>query len=273
MKTRITISLNPQILKELDSIVDGENILNRSNAIERILKERFSPKSIKKAFILAGGQGIRLRPLTYELPKPMVPIKGKPIMEYAINKLKEAGVSDIVISVGYLGEKVRDYFGDGAKFGVSIKYLEEKVPLGTAGPLRLSSNLFNDDFFMLNGDDLFDFDLDKMYEFHKKNRSLATIALTTTDNVSQFGAVEMEGNKITKFVEKPTGMQSTHLINAGIYILNPLIVSLIPEGKSSMEGLFEKLATKGKLNGFLCSGKWLPCDNMQLYEKALKNWP
>ena len=273
MKTRITISLSPQILKDLDTVIDGENVLNRSNAIERILKERFSPKTIKKALILAGGQGVRLRPLTYELPKPMVPIKGKPIMEYAIKKLKEAGVSEIMISVGYLGDKVRDYFGDGSNFGVSIRYTEEKTPLGTAGPLRLSLNFFNDDFFMLNGDDLFDFDLNKMYEFHKKNKSLATIALTTTDNVSQFGAVEMEGNRIVKFMEKPIDAQSTHLINAGIYILNPLIISLIPEGKSSMEGLFEKLASKGKLSGFICSGKWLPCDNMQLYEKALKNWP
>lgn len=272
MKSRVTITLTPKVLNEVDKLIDGEEISNRSNAIEKILREYFKPSSVKAALILAGGQGIRLRPITYELPKPMITIKGKPILEYIINKLKEAEITDIFISLGYLGDKIKNYFGDGSKFGVSIKYIEERKPLGTGGAIKQAQHLFKDDIVVLNGDQLFDFDISKIYDFHKKQKALATVAITNWEDISQFGAVEMDGDKIVSFVEKPKTNQPTHLINAGIYVFNPLAISLLPDGASGLPEFLTKLAERGKLNGFMYSGKWLPCDNLQLYEKALKNW-
>jgi NDP-sugar pyrophosphorylase family protein len=272
MKSRITITISPKILEDIDKLVDGEMTINRSNAIEKILREHFRPSSTKAALILAGGQGIRLRPITYELPKSMITIKGKPILEYIINKLKEAEVTDVVISIGYLGERVKEYFGDGSKFGVNIKYMEEAKPLGTGGAIKQAQNIFKDDTLVINGDQLFDFDLSKIYNFHKKQRALITVAVTNREDISKFGAVEMDGDKIVSFIEKPATNQPTHLINAGIYVLNPLVFSLLPEGQSAFPDFLTRMSQRGRLNGFLYSGKWFPCDNLQLYEKAIKGW-
>ncbi len=272
-KARVTITLTPNILSEVDKLVDGTDITNRSNAVETILRDHFKPAERPMAFVLAGGKGTRLRPLTYELPKAMIPIKGKPILEHIINKLKEAEVTEIVLSIGYLGNKIRDHFGDGEKFGVNIRYIEESKALGTGGAVKAAQNLFKSDSFVINGDNLFDFDLSKMYEFHKKRKALATIAVTTRKDISQFGVVEMDGDKVVNFIEKPKTEQRSNLVNAGIYLLNPLAISLIPDGESNISSeLLTKLAQRGKLYGFIYSGQWFPCDNMSLYEDALKNW-
>ncbi len=272
MKSRVTITLAPKLLGEVDKLIDGEDITNRSNAIEKILKEYFRPSAAKMAFILAGGKGVRLRPLTYELPKPMVTIKGKPILGYIIDRLKESEITNIIISIGYLGNRIKEYFGDGSKFGVNITYLEEKTALGTSGALKQAQHLIRDDIVVINGDQLFDFDISKIYNFHKRQKALATMAVTAWEDVSQFGAVEMDGNEIVNFIEKPKTDQKTHLINAGIYVFNPLVLSLLPNGPSALPDFLAKLAQRRKLNGFMYSGKWLPCDNLQLYERALKEW-
>ncbi len=271
-KERLTITLSPRLLEDIDKLIDGQEVTSRSNAIEKILRQYFIPQDARKAIILAGGQGMRLRPITYELPKPMITIKGKPILEYIINKLKEADFKDIIVSIGYLGDRIKEYFGDGEKFGVNIRYVEEKAPLGTGGALRSAQHLIHDDVMVVNGDNIFDFDLSKIYEFHKKERSFATMAVATAEDVSAFGVVEMDGNRITNFIEKPTTRQSTHLVNAGIYVLNSMAISMLPEGNSNLSDLFPKLAEKGRLNGFIYSGKWFACDNLQLYERAIKYW-
>ena len=273
MKERITITINKKTLEKIDKTIDGVNIPNRSIAIERIIKEHFEPVKSRSAFILAGGSGTRLRPLTYEIPKPMMPVNGRPILEHIIEQLKKADFIDIIISIGYLGSKIREYFGDGSKFGVKIRYSEETSPIGTGGAIKRNQNLFHDDFIMLNGDNLFDFDLNKIYEFHKKDKPLATIALVSRDDVSQFGVVEMEGNKVVKFIEKPKTEQVSHLVNAGVYVLNPAFLNFIPPGESNISKIFEHVAERRVIDGFIYSGKWLPCDNMNLYEEAIKNWP
>lgn len=273
MKNRITITISGKTLESVDKTIDGINIPNRSIAIERIIKEHFEPGRNRMALVLAGGSGTRMRPLTYEIPKPMVPVNGRPILEHVIEQLKNAEFTDIVISIGYLGSRVKEYFGDGAKFGVRIRYSEETSPTGTGGAVKKAQNLFHDDFIVLNGDNLFDFDLSKIYEFHRRDKPMATIALVPQDDVSQFGVVEMEGSKVVKFIEKPKTEQVSHLVNAGIYVISPSFLSLIPRGDSNISKIFEKVAEKRIINGFIYSGKWLPCDNMDLYEKAIKNWP
>ena len=232
MKKRITITINEKTLEKIDKTIDGINIPNRSIAIERIRKEQLEPNKNRIALILAGGSGTRLRPLTYEIPKPMLPVNGRPILEHVIEQLKKVEFLDIIISIGYLGSKIKEYFGDGSKFGVRVRYSEETTPVGTGGAIKKNQNLFHDDFIVLNGDNLFDFDLNKIYDFHKKDKPLATLALVSQDDVSQFGVVEMEGNKIVKFIEKPKTEQTSHLVNAGIYVINPSFLSFIPQVES-----------------------------------------
>ena len=156
-----------------------------------------------KAIILAGGKGTRLRPLTYEVPKALLPIHGKTLTEHIFDLLKRHGITEIFMSIGHLSEKIKNYFKDGKKFGVDINYLEEKEPLGTAGPLRLAKEDLTESFFVSNGDELKDINLDEMYEQHKQNNALVTIALTEVGDPSQYGVVRLKGKKILEFVEKP----------------------------------------------------------------------
>ncbi len=272
MRERLTITINKSLLKKIDNLIDGVYLRNRSHAIESLIKKSLNINSPKTAFILAGGKGTRLRPITYEIPKPMIPINGKPILEHQINLLQKHNVRNIIIAVGHLKDRVINYFGDGAKFGVHIEYVIENEPLGTAGALRLAKDKLKDTFIMLNGDNLINIDIDDFFEFHKKNNGLATIALTTVDDPSSFGVALLNGAKITQFIEKPEKPIS-NLINSGAYILEPEIINLIPEGKASMEyDVFPQILRIGKLIGYSFEGQWLPTDNYERYEKAIKEW-
>lgn len=272
MKERITITIEKSLVKDLDNAVDGIQIRNRSHAIEFFLRKSLNHKRPRKALILAGGKGTRLRPITYEIPKPMVPIQGRPLIEHTITLLRKYDVRDIIMSVGYLGEKVKDYFGDGSKFGVKIRYIFEDKPLGTAGSLRLASKWLNEPFLMINGDNLVNIDLNSLFNHHIQNKSLATLALTTVDDPSSFGVVILKGSKITSFVEKPKKPVSK-LISVGLYVLEPEIINLVKDGPCSMEyDIFPKIQEKQRLYGYPFEGQWLPTDNTERYEKAIREW-
>jgi len=268
MKERITVTLNKHLLSDLDNLIDGVSI----RAIEFLLKKALNRKKLKKAYILAGGKGTRLRPITYEIPKPMVPIKGRPILEHTIELLRKYDVRDVIITIGYLGEKIKEYFGDGSKFGVKITYIEEDEALGTAGALRLAKPLLDETFIMFNGDNLVNIDIESLYEFHKQGKAKATIALTTVDDPTSYGVAVLEGPRIKAFLEKPKNPPSK-LINAGVYILEPEIIDLVPKGPSMIEtDVFPQILEQGKLFGYPFEGQWLPTDNTERYERAIKEW-
>ncbi len=272
MKERLTITLDSPLINDIDSVIDGIYIRNRSHAIEYLLRKALNHKKPRKALILAGGKGTRLRPITYEIPKPMVPVQGRPLIEHTIDLLRKYDIRDITLAIGHLGEKVKGYFGDGTKFGVKIRYIEEKEPLGTAGCLRLAKGWLDEPFIMLNGDNLTNIDLESLFVFHKKNKGLATIALTTVKDPSSFGVALLKGPLITNFIEKPKEPVS-NLINAGIYVLEPQVIDLVPEGPASMEyDVFPQILKQGKLMGYPFEGQWLPTDNTERYEKAIKEW-
>lgn len=147
-RKRLTITIKKDLLLKIDKIIDGFRIRNRSHAIEYLLSQTLSPK-ISKALILAGGRGIKMRPFTYEIPKTLIPVKDKPILEYTIELLKENQIRDITILVGHLGNKIKSYFGDGSNFGVRINYIEEKKPKGTAAPLRKIKKLLENPLLLL----------------------------------------------------------------------------------------------------------------------------
>jgi NDP-sugar pyrophosphorylase family protein len=270
VKERISLTIDKELLKRIDSLVDRGKLRSRSHAIEYLATKALGLQRLNKALILAGGKGTRLRPITYEIPKPMIPIKGKPIMQYLINLLHDYGIEDIIISIGYLGERIKDYFGDGSKLGVKITYVEEKEELGTAGPLRLAKNLLNETFVAMNGDIITKIDLDDMFRFHREVGAKATIALTTVDDPRRYGIAEMRGSRILRFIEKPE-IPPSNLINAGIYIMEPYVLKFIPKGYAMLEkDVFPKLAERGELAGYVYEGYWRDMGTLESYDQIIK---
>lgn len=225
---------------------------------------------IHQAFVLAGGKGERLRPLTNETPKPMVRVAGKPILEYCIELLAANGVTDIVLGTGYMHEKIESYFADGRKFGIEVTYSVEKGPLGTGGALKQAEAMLGERFFMLNGDNIADFSLTAMSQRHFDAGALATIALVEVENAESYGAAKVEGMKITEFVEKP-GPESapSRLVNAGAYVIEKAALSALPPGFSLIEkAMFPELASRGKLAAYMHKGMWLTTDTPERIARA-----
>jgi NDP-sugar pyrophosphorylase family protein len=177
---------------------------------------------------MAGGQGKRLMPLTESRPKPMVDIGGKPLLEIILERCIAAGFRDFYISVNYLKHHIIDHFEDGSKWNVSIRYLEELEPLGTAGPLRLLPERPDVAVLVMNGDVLSSLDLAGLLRFHGDNEASATMCVRTHETQIPFGVVRSQGIHLESFDEKPV---LTHFVNAGIYVIAPEILDLIPEGR------------------------------------------
>ncbi len=238
---------------------------------------------IRKAFILAGGIGERLKPLTDETPKPMLEVSGKPILLHAINWLEYNGVEEIILAVGFQKEKIMNYFGGGRRGGARIVYSVEEKPLGTGGALKAAAALLaaegkDERFLMLNGDNLMDIDYPKMLALHEKNQAQGTIALYEVKDVTGYGVAKMKGAhgaQISEFVEKPEpGRRApSKRINTGAYILEPGVFGLLPEGFSLIEKTaFPELAKAGKLFGFEHKGQWFPTDDLKRLEAARKGF-
>jgi len=273
-RDQITITLRDDILEEVDKQVDGIKIRNRSHALEVLLSKAMHMGKISKAVILAGGKGTRMRPFTYEMPKPMIPVQGKPLVQHIIELIRVHDIRDITLSTGYMSDKLQEYFGNGSKFGVNLTYSIEEEELGTAGCLNLIKDQLNKSFLMFNGDVLSDIDLADFIRFHHENRGLATIALTPVEDPSRFGVADLAGDKILQFIEKPKkGTEPSMLINAGVYIIEPEVLSLVPKGRAMMEtDVFPKLAKKGKLFGYTFTGQWFDTGTHKAYERVIKEW-
>ena len=186
-----------------------------------------------KAVVMAGGEGTRLRPLTSNQPKPMVPIVGKPCMEHIVELLKEHGFDDIVVTLAFMPQAIRGYFGAGESHDVSIRYSVEESPMGTAGSVKLAEGALDEPFLVISGDALCDIDLGALVRFHKEKEALVTIGLKSVDNPLEFGIVVIdEDGRIERFLEKPSwGQVFTDTINTGIYVLDPEVLRHVPEGR------------------------------------------
>ncbi len=273
-RERLTITLKKTVLSQVDKFIDGTRIRNRSHAIEYLITQSLTPK-INQAVILAGGNGLNMRPFTFEMPKGLFPVGGKPILEYVVELLRQYEIRNLIFSIGHLGGKVKEHFGDGKKYGVSIRYVEEEKEAGTGGALNLAKKyITGDTFLVVHGDILIDIQLSDFILFHKEQNTIATIALTSVADPSRFGEVVMQGTKITKFVEKPQkGMHTSQLISCGVYLFDKDIFKYIPQKEFSLlENIFPELATKEQLSGFLFGGKWVDISSPSSYEKAIKEW-
>ena len=180
---------------------------------------------------MAGGEGTRLRPLTSNQPKPMVPIVGKPCMEHIVELLKEHGFEDVIVTVAFLPQAIRCYFGDGESLGVNISYSVEETPLGTAGSVRLATRRLDEPFLVISGDALCDVDLGAMLAAHRERGAAVTIGLKSVDNPLEFGIVVTdEDGRIERFLEKPSwGQVFSDTINTGIYVLEPEVLTHVPD--------------------------------------------
>jgi len=186
-----------------------------------------------QAVVLVGGEGTRLRPLTYSVPKPMAPLLGRPFIGWIIERLRKAGVDEVILSCCYLPEAIESYFGDGSKFGVQLHYVFEEEPLGTAGAIKNAVHKVTGTIFVCNGDILTGVDLVALREEHARHKAIATIHTRAVDDPSQFGVVETDREgRVLRFVEKPRpGETSARDINAGTYVLEPEALDAIPSGQ------------------------------------------
>jgi len=223
-----------------------------------------------KAVLLVGGEGTRLRPLTCNTVKAMVPILNKPFLEHMIRYLRSYGVDDIILALCYLPERIERYFGDGSRFGVRLTYVMEESPLGTAGAVKNADAYLDDTFLVFNGDIFTDIDLNEMLAFHHERRAKATLAMTPVEDPTAYGVIETEDDgRVRRFLEKPSWEEvTTNQINAGIYILEREILEDIPPGSHFMfeHHLFPDLLARGvPIYGYPSQGYWIDIGTPEKY--------
>ena len=219
--------------------------------------------------IMAGGKGERLLPQTERCPKPMLLVGGKPILERIILRAKKSGISKFIIAIHYLGDVIEDYFGDGADFGVEIKYLRENSPLGTAGALSLIEETPRYPILITNGDVLTDINYADVVDFHVTNNASATMAVRSYEIQNPFGVVETDGLEITSYIEKPV---TYSLINAGIYVLEPIVLKEVPKDSTfNMPDLLDILMKNDrKVIAYPAHERWLDVGIPEELSKAEK---
>lgn len=225
-----------------------------------------------KAVILVGGQGTRLRPLTVNVPKPMVSLANRPFVSFVLERLQDHGIEEVIFSMGYLPDGIRGHFGDGSGFGLKLTYVVEDRPLGTAGAVKNVEEYVRDgDFLVLNGDILTDLDLGQLIGFHQEKGAECTIALTPVEDPTAYGLVRTDSeDEVVGFLEKPSWDQiDTNLINAGTYVLSSAVLDLIPPSVeySFERGVFPRLVGKG-LFGFQSDSYWLDIGTPEKYLRA-----
>ncbi len=227
-----------------------------------------------RAVLMAGGSGTRLRPLTCDLPKPMVPILNRPIAEHIINLLKRHQIKEVIATLHYLPDVMRDYFQDGSDFGVEMTYaVEEDQPLGTAGCVKNIAELLDETFLVISGDSITDFDLTAAIEFHKQKQSKATLVLTRVPNPIEFGVVITDKEqRIRRFLEKPSTSEIfSDTVNTGTYILEPEVLKYLPANEECdfSKDLFPLLLGKGEpMYGYIAEGYWCDVGHLDAYRAA-----
>lgn len=256
-----------QLMRERDvrqvPLVDEKQSVVRLVTLRELIADDTLPI---QAVVMAGGSGTRLRPLTENLPKPMVPVGGRPMLERIIEQLRDAGVSRVMVTTHYKSELISNHFGDGHGFGVNISYVEEDKPMGTAGGLsQLEPS--DDPILVINGDILTRIDFRAMLDFHVEHKAEMSVAVRRHETQIPYGVIETEDEKITQVLEKPI---VNHFINAGIYLLNPAVFKLIPENDSyDMPELINRLINDGRtVISFPVREYWLDIGQHKDYMRA-----
>ena len=245
-------------------------VVDDENRLVGILYESFLRQEnllTTPVVIMAGGLGSRLRPLTKDLPKPMLKVNGKPMLQMIIERFRDLGVVEFYISVNYKAHVIENYFGDGSAWRVQIHYLREKKRLGTAGPLSLLPQDIQRPFFVINGDVITDLDFRAIYQFHMNNKSDLTVAVKKVTFQVPYGAIETDNGRIVSLSEKP---HIEKCVNSGIYVLDPWVIEELPMDEFfDMTDLINKLIAGGKkVNSYLIDGAWMDVGQKEDYCKA-----
>lgn len=220
-----------------------------------------------KALILCGGKGTRLRPYTHTIPKPMLLLGRKPILEYTIDHFRREGFTDIVLATGHLGDQIQDYFGDGKKFGVKIQYSHEHAELGDAGSIKNATELLKGEeaFLVEMGDHLTNLDYRKLVAFHNKYKPLATVGLKRMGTPLQYGTAEIDDKfDIVEFREKPI---LENFINSAIYVFNRKVLEYFPSKGGISFDVLPKLVKENELKGFVFDDYWIDLGGIKEYEE------
>jgi len=271
-KHRTSIEFPADLWEELKSAVPPRR---RTSFIIDAIREKLMRESMR-CLILCGGPGVGMGPIAYSIPKPMMPVGYKPIVEHIIARLKAQGIYNFILAVGHLGEHFVRYFGDGGSLGVRIEYSFEKTPLGTAGAIRNAERRLNGTFLAVYGDILFNQDLDvhKLIQFHRGRGAVATMVLARVEDASRFGLVSIDNDgRVIAFREKPR-QAVPGLVNAGIFVFEPEIFDYIPGSTPSSleEDVFPMLAERGKLYAYVYKGYWVDIGEPRDYEKACRDF-
>ena len=252
-------------LHKIDQVplVDGNGVVS---GLEFLANVDYSDAKPNTVVIMAGGLGMRLRPLTDHVPKPMIPVGGKPMLEWILTAASEDGFRKFVLAVNYLGEQIEEYFGDGEDFGVHISYVKEKEPLGTAGALSLLSEEQVDSIVVLNGDVLMQARLSEMVEFHRAEQADMTLAVKVLDTQIPFGVVSLKGSYVEEIREKPVYRD---YVNAGIYVMEPEIIRTIPRmSRLDMPDLISQVLADRRVLAFPLHESWIDLGRRSDLEKA-----
>lgn len=222
-----------------------------------------------KAVILVGGLGTRLRPLTFSIPKPLLPVGEKPLLQIVIELLHDHGIDEIILATGYQAELIHAFCDDGRKFGVDISYVHEDEPLGTAGPLSLVRDrvVGSERFVLMNGDVLTRLDFSRMLEFAERGGFELTTGYTTYVYESPFGVLSVDGDRVRGISEKP---RSEYPISAGIYVVSPSVLDLVPDGFFTMPELMERLIAQGRpVGAFHIEEFWIGLETIARFDEAI----
>lgn len=225
----------------------------------------FLRRDTMKAIVLCGGKGTRLRPYTYTIPKPMLPLGKKPILQYVLSSLKRAGVTDAYLTVGYLHEQIEDYFKDGGKLGMKLHYSIEKSEMGTAGSILPLEKKMDAAFIVMMGDHLSNLNIAEVIAAHKKSGNIATIALNKKGVPLEYGVADLDASgNIERFREKPI---VENYVNTGVYVFEPEIFKFIKPGEDFANHVFPRLLESGKkIGGFAFTDYWLDIGRTTDYE-------
>ncbi len=228
-----------------------------------------------KAVVMAGGEGSRLRPLTLERPKPMLPVVNRPVLGHILHLLKQHDIVDVILTLQYQPAYIQDYFGDGRAFGVNIEYVVEESPLGTAGGVKNAQSLLDKDrsFLVISGDALTDFDLTQMIAYHRRRGALLTMALYPVTDPLEYGIINIqEDGRVTQFLEKPKwGAVISDTVNTGIYVMEPEVLRLIPDDRPVdwSQHIFPQMLAQGAaLYGYVADGYWCDIGTLSEYQRA-----
>jgi len=269
MRSRLTITLKKSLVEKLDGVVDHVRIRNRSHAIEYLLNKALYAEEIM-AVVLVGGEGTRMRPFSYEMPKSLLPVANKPLLGYLLEQLRLNSIKNILLSTGAQEAKIREKFGNGERAGVNLSYSSEKINLGTGGAIKhAKSQIKTSPFIVVHGDIFTRLDFQELLSFHQKSTNVVTMALKVVQNPREFGQISLKGNRVTAFYQSPSEGQ-TNLINLGVYICSEEIFDYFPQKSNfSFEDVLAKLVPKKLVGGYVADELWFDVGTPEDYERVI----